>query len=474
MFFLILCLTFLNLFHKISGTFHKKNGVKKMNFYKLPRGIQETTRSNKDGSPVTAYRVQMNRKGIKLDKLFGSINEALAYLNDERKKLGLKSLVIEEDQEKAKAYKQKLMLELSETGKGKEFIKNFLTNPTFDRYVQRYIDDYLNIKYRNLINKKLSEMTAEEKHKYKNYTNKLSKLKRIVKFKVQDNSLGVLEMSFNHQFNREQIKFGDIPLREITPSTINSYVKTRIQDNLRGSSIRVEIVLINSVIEHAKTIDTSLTDYKNPIKDFDKKLYSIAVPAKPKFFRFNEVSKEEFLKAIETNKSTDLIAIVKLMMTTAMRRAEVILLKWSQVHDNFIQLTDTKTNHRPVYLTTEAKEILNSIPKKPNQDRVFNYTVTGFEASLRYHLNKFGLRDITPHKLRKNSISEFVEVIGSDNSLLISEILGIRDIAGLEREIKTMPTSGLSSQSEVLKSVGHTTSAVTKKHYFSLNLKNKK
>ena len=445
-----------------------------MNFYKLPKGIQETTRSNKDGSPVVAYRVQMNRKGVKLDKLFSSINEALAYLNDERKKLNLKSLVLEEDKEKFNEYKKKLYTELSETDKGKEYIKNYLSNPTFDRYVQRYIDDFLNIKYRNTINKKLSEMTAEEKHKHKNYTNKLSKLKRIVKFKVQDETFGVLELSFNSEFNRKQVKLGDIPLREITPSTINSYVKTRIQDNLRASSIRAEIVLINSVIEHSKSLDTSLKDYQNPIKDFDKKLYSIAVPAKPKFFRFNEVSKEEFIKAIEKNKNPDFIFIVKLMMMTAMRRAEVVLLKWSQVYENFIQLTDTKTNPRPVYLTAEAKSLINSIPRKSNQDRVFNYTVTGFEASLRYHLNKFGLRDITAHKLRKNSISEFVEVIGSDNSLLISEILGIRDIAGLEREIKTMPTNGLNSQNEVLKSVGHTTSAVTKKHYFSLNLKNKK
>lgn len=445
-----------------------------MNFYKLPRGIQETKRANKDGSYVVAYRVQMNRQGVKLDKLFSSLNQALVYLNNERKNLGLKGLVIEEDKEKLKEYKNKIYKELSETKNGEDFIKQYFSNPTFDRYVQRYIDDFLNIKYRNTIKKNLSEMTAEEKHKHKNYTNKASKLKRIVKFKVQEEDSGVLEMSLMHKFNREQVRIGDIPLREITPSTINSYVKTRIEDNLRASSIRAEIVLINSVIDYAKSIDTSLKDYKNPVKDFDKKLYSIAVPAKPKFFRFNETSKEEFIKVIESNKNQDFIFIVKLIMMTAMRRAEVVLLKWSQIYENFIQLTDTKTNPRPVYLTTEAKALINSIPRKTNQDRVFNYTVTGFEASLRYHLNKFGLRDITAHKLRKNSISEFVEVIGSNNSLLISEILGIRDIAGLEREIKTMPTSSPNSQTEVLKSVGHTNSAVTKKHYFSLSLNNKK
>lgn len=455
-----------------------------MGFYKLPRGIQETTRANKDGSPVTAYRVQMNRKdkatgeALKVDKLFASIPEALDFLNSERKKLGLKKLEVKQDEQKKKDYeikqkelKNQALLSIKENDPR---VKSLMLTPDFSFYVKKYIEDFLNIKYRNLLNKKLSEMTAEEKHKYKNYTNKISKLERIVSFKVQANNLGPLEV-YMKQYSNDV--FGNIPLVEITPSIINSYVKTRIQDNLRASSIRAEIVLISSVIDYSIQTGFLMNEhqnYRNPTKDFNKKLYSLAIPAKSKFFRFSDEGKQEFIKAVETNKNPEMAFIIKLIMMTAMRRAEVILLKWSQVHDNFIELTDTKTNPRPVYLTTEAKALLNSIPKKENQDRVFSYTVTGFEASLRYHLNKFGLRDITTHKLRKNSISEFVEVIGSDNSLLISEVLGIRDIVGLEREIKTMPASSLSSQTEVLKSVGHTTSAVTKRHYFSLNLKRNK
>ncbi|WP_416820641.1 hypothetical protein [Delftia tsuruhatensis] len=450
-----------------------------MHFYKLPRGIQETTRSNKDGSQVLAYRVQMNRKGVKLDKLFPSVQEALDFLNDERKKLKLKKLVIEQDEQKIKAFKLKSYDNLSNTPEGKEFVNQYLNNPTFDRYITKYIDEFLKIKYRTILNRKLSELTAEEKHKLKNYTNKVNKLERMSEIKVQDFDLGALEIA-TKGFNARQRKIGSFTLEEITVSTINSYVKSRIQDNLRASSIRTELVLMNSVLEYSKHLNSDLKEFKNPIKDFDKKLYSLAIPAKSKFFRFadneeeNKTTKKAFIEAVEKNKNPELVFIVKLMMLTAMRRAEVVLLKWSQIYDNFIQLTDTKTNPRPVYLTADAKELIKSIPRKAGQDRLFCYTVGGFEASLRYHLNKFGLKDITAHKLRKNSISEFVEVIGADNSLLISEILGIRDIAGLEREIKTMPTASLSTQTEVLKSVGHTTSAVTKKHYFSLNLKKQK
>ncbi|MEQ6437427.1 hypothetical protein V8Z74_20730 [Comamonas sp. w2-DMI] len=121
-----------------------------MHFYKLPRGIQETTRKNKDGSPVVAYRVQMNRQGVKLDKLFSSVQEALEFLNDERKKLKLKKLVIEQDEEKLKAFRLKSYEHLSSED-GKEFINQYFNNPTFDRYIKKYIDEFLKIKYRNVL-----------------------------------------------------------------------------------------------------------------------------------------------------------------------------------------------------------------------------------------------------------------------------------------------------------------------------------
>ena len=431
--------------------------------YKLPKGIQKLERSNKDGQKIVAFRVQMNRQGVKFDQLHPTLEQALKALNEHRTALKLKPFLLEID---TQALKNAL-----DSEEGKQFIADFMGNPSFSQYVKKYIEIYLNTKNSSFLNKKLDDMTAEEKNKLKNHRNITSQFSRIVKVKI-DNFEPITLDVISKGFNRQSVKFGDLKIEEITPNVINSYVKTRIQDGMRGQTIRQEIIHINSVFKKIKHLNSGLSNLPNPINDYDKELLKLAVKPKSKFFRFNEDSKQEFIQAIEQNKNPEFIYIVKLMLLTAMRRSEVILLKWSQIHENFIELTDTKTDARLVYLTAETQELIKTIPKKPNQDRLFTYTVGGFEASYSYHLKKFGLEKTTAHKLRKNAISEFVEKIGSNNSLLIAEILGIRDMKSLENSIKQSPTIGLNSQDDVLKSIGHKSSAVTKKHYFSLKKNN--
>ncbi len=155
------------------------------------------------------------------------------------------------------------------------------------------------------------------------------------------------------------------------------------------------------------------------------------------------------------------------MLLTAMRRSEVVLLKWSQIKEDYIELDQTKTTPRNVYLTKEAKELIASIPRHPNRDRLFKYTVLGFDGSYTKWLKDHGFSDITSHKLRKEAISHFVERIGAENSLLIAEILGISSVRKLEENIKQMPSKVL-NQSDLLKNVGHSNADITKRHYFSL------
>ena len=61
----------------------------------LPRGIQKIERTNKDGTKVLSFRVQMKRKGIVVDQLFPSADEAINFLNEQRAKLNLPRKLIE-------------------------------------------------------------------------------------------------------------------------------------------------------------------------------------------------------------------------------------------------------------------------------------------------------------------------------------------------------------------------------------------
>ena len=153
-----------------------------------------------------------------------------------------------------------------------------------------------------------------------------------------------------------------------------------------------------------------------------------------------------------------------------MRRSEVVLLKWSQIYENYIELETTKTDPRTVFLTKKAKDVLAQIPRNPRQDRLFKYTLSGFEGSYTKLLKAKGMEDITAHKLRKEAVSNFIEQIGGQNSLLIAEILGITNMRHLEKTIKEVekdrPT--LETQKGVLASIGHKNPNITNKHYFSL------
>lgn len=416
----------------------------------LPRGVQKLTRKNKDGTQVVSYRVQIKRKTLKIDKLFDDVKDAIDFLNTTKTKLGLKKIHLRliEDEETLKQQRE------------------FLEDPPFSMYIKRYIEDYIEPKYRNV-----DKTTAEGKLKYRNFKNTLSFFKTIENTKVAFQSTSNADIIFPEFSSIFKKELGTLKVEEINESVINSYVLERAKRGLKAISIQREITFISNVFNKIKYLNSSKKHITNPTRNYDKDLLNNAQPTKKKSFRFAEGQKEEFLKCIEQHSNPDFIAIVKLMLLTAMRRSETVLLKWSQIFENQIELLDTKTGSRFVYLTKEAQELIKSIPKKPNQDRLFNYTVLGFEGSYTKFLKDRGMQDITSHKLRKEAISNFVEKIGAENSLLIAEILGISSIRKLEENIKQMPSPALSTQNSVLKSIGHKNSNITKKHYFSLKKK---
>lgn len=418
----------------------------------LPRGIQKITRTNKDGTKVTSFRVQMKRKGIVVDQLFPSADEAINFLNEQRAKLNLPRKTIE-------ASSLDMPIEVMQ-----EFLKDYFDHPNLGKCIDKYIEIYVRPRYEKYY---LSD-TAEAKMKLRNYKNTLSFFKTIKNTKVRANFiLGNFEIQFQGGFNSQDSNFGDIKVEDIDERTINSYIQTRASKGIKAQSIQREITYISNVFNKLKYISQELKDIKNPTRDYDRDLLKLAEQSPKRLFRFTEERKEDFLKAIQTHQNPDFTRIIELMLLTAMRRSEVVLLRWSQIQCDYIELDQTKTKPRTVFLTKEAKDLIQSIPRHPGRDRLFKYTVLGFDGSYTKWLKDHGFSDITSHKLRKEAISNFVERIGSDNSLLIAEILGIQSIRKLEENIKQMPQA-IRNQNDLLKNVGHSNADITKRHYFSL------
>ncbi len=445
--------------------------------YKLPKGVQKLTRTTKDGIVVTSYRVQMNRKGLHVNKLFSSIEEATLFLNEQKKKLGLKPTPLIFDVNKS-----------LETYEGQLILQRIIgsVEPLFIDYVHKYLETYIEPKFptisplikqeqkRRALNKISSKRysdlfkTAEDKKLYRQYYN-------IVKFYEIIGSQEILIGSSNgigyaDKLTTKRKRLNDCTIEEITPNVLNSYIVNRTTLLKRRGTIERELTFISNIFTNLRYFNEKYIAYDNPVLRIDKKLLGFAQKPKKRFFRFEEEQLEKYLSVIDSYSNKDMSHIIRLMLHTGMRRSEVVLLKWSQIYENYIELASTKTDPRTVFLTKKAKDTLSQITRNPKQDRLFKYTVSGFEGSYSKLLKSNGMEDITAHKLRKEAVSNFIEQIGGQNSLLIAEILGISNIRHLEKTIKEVekdrPT--LETQEGVLKSIGHKNPNITSKHYFSL------
>ena len=159
------------------------------------------------------------------------------------------------------------------------------------------------------------------------------------------------------------------------------------------------------------------------------------------------------------------------------RRSEIVPLTWEQVHfdENYIQLYQTKSGRpRKVIITKEAREILESIPRKEGQPRLFTYTLFGFSGSFDKFIERIGLKakGFHFHFFRREAISNLVFNIGQATgmsgenfSILISEILGIENVRHLEKNhLSELPSGSLNSQVDIMKSVGHSNKQTTKRY----------
>lgn len=445
--------------------------------YKLPKGVQKLTRTTKDGIVVTSYRVQMNRKGLHVNKLFSSIEEATSFLNEQKKKLGLKLTPLIFDVNKS-----------LETYEGQLILQRIIgtSEPLFIDYVHKYLETYIEPKFPRIYQKikeekKLRQLnkvaskryahlfkTAEEKKSYRQYYN-------IVKFYEiigsQTVSIGTANgIGYANKSYIDKKRLNDCSIEEINPNVLNSYISNRTALFKRRGTIERELTFISNIFSNLKYFNEKYTSYDNPVLKVDKKLLNFAQKPKKRFFRFEAEQLEKYLQIIDAYSNKDMSHIVKLMLYTGMRRSEVVLLKWTQIYENYIELETTKTEPRIVFLTKKAKDVISQIKINKNVDRLFKYTVSGFEGSYKKLLKSHGMEEITTHKLRKEAVSNFIEHIGGQNSLLIAEILGLSNIRHLEEIIKELNTDrpNLETQQGILASVGHKNPNITRKHYFSL------
>jgi integrase len=422
---------------------------------KPPRGLQTVKRTNKDGTKVLRWRVQFNRDGFKRDKLFDDYAEALEYLNACKSYTGKDKI--------------KLLEELSE--EKKRLIDEYLTDPPLSTCIESYRLRYITPKYSGI-----DESSAEGKIKLRNYKTTLSFFKTIKETKIKKYVSDEWEISPVHfRHSEEKIQFGMLKPIEITENEINEYIISRLEDGVKPISIKRELTHISNIFKKIKYLNPKIKTINNPTTNYDKDLLlTQGNLQRKKGFRLSDDERIILMNSLQNYENKEMGNIVNLMLETALRRSEVVLLKADQINyeHGYLHLHYTKSGRpRKVYLTTKAVEILKNI-KPHDNGRLFKYTVLGWDGSFKKLMERIGLSHIKPHSLRKESISSMLDKVASSgnshNSIVLAEILGLASVRKLEEHLKEHEPADINTQRGVLSTVGHASSQVTGSHYYTI------
>lgn len=436
---------------------------------KMPRGIQKIERTNKDGSKIVKFRVQIKTKSFNCDRIFDEFEEAHEFWLASKSKTGQRYInLLEEERLKQK----------------KEFLE-LMENPPFREYAVKYIKRYIEPKYKQWRTKdkyltpegkfKLRQLSAEQCF-YR--TIRFTRIRPFSKEKAEKiavmpdgQELRLSQMKFKPQ--KGYIDFGELKPREITGFEINEYINERLK-TVRAGTVESELTKISNVFKKLRFMDPSMADVPNPVLQADRdllKAHKKSYPPTRTIKRLSDEDKKTLFEALSQRENKELFNAIKFMLMTGLRRSEMVLLHRSNCFSNYIHIHTNKSNRpRTVYLIPEAQQILQEQLAHKNTDgRVFNFvSVTSFASQFKKCMKKNGLEHVKPHLMRKEFISSMVEKLGRQNSLVLATILG-NDVRYLENAISQLPIEQpINDQRDLLNQVGHRDPRITQRHYLEL------
>lgn len=129
------------------------------------------------------------------------------------------------------------------------------------------------------------------------------------------------------------------------------------------------------------------------------------------------------------------VAALYLLMLTGCRCSEITNLRWSEVKGLRLKLSDSKTGRRTVWLGTEARSVLDALPRRSGEERIFPASSQGRIFRLpHFWLNlraEAGLGDVRLHDLRHSFASRAAAM--SETLPMIGKLLGHSKVASTAR-----------------------------------------
>lgn len=222
-------------------------------------------------------------------------------------------------------------------------------------------------------------------------------------------------------------KVASYSMAKLSPAVIATYRDYRLKTVGAGTIIR-ELSILSGVISHARK-EWSLP-INNPCELVRK-------PATP-IGRSRLLSADEEAKLLDElqprwRRSPWMAPLVKLALETAMRRGELLALRWENIdlekQTAFLPMTKNGST-RTVPLSKKAVLILKGIPRCPD-GRVIQLTEMGMEAAFRKACARAGIVNLHFHDLRHTATSRLAEKL--PNVIELAAVTGHQTIQMLKR-----------------------------------------
>lgn len=190
---------------------------------------------------------------------------------------------------------------------------------------------------------------------------------------------------------------------ELEPSIFASYRDSRLSE-VKGDTVLRELSLLQSVIEVAMR-DWGYPFASNPVRGVRK-----PKAGKPRTRRLEPDEEERLLKAADRARNKLLKPMILFALETAMRRGEILSLKWEYLTSgrDLILIPETKNGHpRTIPLTMRAKQLIQGLDGQ--NEYLFPMTANAFRLSWTRTIRRAEITDLRFHDLRHEAVSRFFE-----------------------------------------------------------------
>lgn len=220
---------------------------------------------------------------------------------------------------------------------------------------------------------------------------------------------------------------GNKLLTELRPTDFAGFRDMRLAQNIAGNTVRLDLALIQSLFGVAR-LDWGVEGLGNPIKDIRKPKVS-----RGRDRRLRGDEEQRLLARYRERGNRRHEAIFQLALETAMRRSELVGLRWEDVRldDRVATLPDTKNGERrDVPLSTHAVQVLRSLEIR-NEGRVFEVHPDNVTLRFREACKAKGIVGLRFHDLRHEATSRFFEK--GLNMMEVAAITGHKTLQMLKR-----------------------------------------